>query len=193
MERESKFKSAGNPGTLAGAVVLVVLSALVAGCSTGYEKLSPQRYDGNYDVFSVLSWGGNQDVFLIKAYESEGKVALCGGYTQGASPASETGSREWADRSQVYIEDQMIGTAAFMAVTSVASFRDGSNPQIMKNDLEYRRPAMPCVRSNIPWKPSYKTARIERRGIQRILVRDGNQRRRSAESIARCDCAPLVR
>ena len=59
MKITSNRRAAGRPGPTPGAAALVVLSALLAGCSSGYEKLSPQSYDTDYEVFSVVSWSGN--------------------------------------------------------------------------------------------------------------------------------------
>ncbi len=64
-------------------LALFGLSAVLAGCSSDYETLSSQPFDTEYEIFSVLSRAGNLDLFLIKAFESDGKVALCGGVHEG--------------------------------------------------------------------------------------------------------------
>jgi hypothetical protein len=162
----------GRPGTVARISILAVLSVLIAGCGGGYEKLSSQPYDTDYEVFSVTSWSGQLDVFLVKAFESDGKVALCGGYTHGTSSFSTIGNRRWADLSQVYIEDTKIGTGEFMAQLPVYGFKDGEDPKALFIALQEKTPTMPCVRSKIPWKSEYGSAKLQRRGVKRLTVID---------------------
>jgi hypothetical protein len=172
MKNTSGRSAAGRLGTVPAAAALVVLSSLLAACSGGYEKLSSQPYDTDYDVFSVLSMRGNLDVFLIKAFESDGKVALCGGYTRGTSSFSTIGNRQWADISHVYIGDTKIGTAEFMAQMPVYGFKDGEDPKAMFIALQEENPSLPCVRSKVAWKAGYENAKIERRGPNRLRVFD---------------------
>jgi len=155
----------------AGAALLVIL-ALVVGCGSGYEKISAQSYDTDYEVFSLVSRSGNLDVFFIKAFESDGKVALCGGFTQGTSTLSTIGNRRWADISQIYIDDMKIGTASFMAQIPIYGFKEGHDPKALFLALQEKSPAMPCVRSKVLWKAEYESAKIERRGPQTIRVED---------------------
>ena len=108
----------------------------------------------------------------MKAFESDGKVALCGGYTRGTSSFSTTGNRRWADLSQVYIEDTKIGTAEFMAQLPVYGFKEGEDPKALLIALQEKAPAMPCVRSKIPWKSEYDSTKVQRRGVKRITVID---------------------
>ena len=159
-------------GTVRGATMLTVLSLLIAGCSGGYEELSSQPYDTDYEVFSLTSWSGQVDVFLVKAFESDGKVALCGGYTHGTTSFSTTGNKQWAELSQVYIGDTKIGTGEFMAQLPVYGFKDGEDPKAVFIALQEKSPTMPCVRSKIPWKSEYGSAKLQRRGVQRLTVID---------------------
>lgn len=172
MKNTSKSNAAGRPGSVPGIAALIVVSVLLAGCSNGYEKLSSQPYDTDYEVFSVLNWNGNLDVFLIKAFESEGKVALCGGYTRGTSSFATIGGRRWADMSQVYIEDTKIGTSVFMAQMPVYGFKQGEDPKAMFIALQEKNPSLPCVRSKVPWKAEFESAKVERRGAKRLRVED---------------------
>ena len=172
MKNPSNRIAAGTPALLPGAAVLAVVAALLAGCSSGYEKISSQPYDTDYEVFSVLSSRGNLSIFLIKAFEADGKVALCGGYTKGTSSFSTMGNRRWADISHVYLGDTKIGTAEFMAQMPVYGFRDGEDPKAMFIALQQKNPSLPCVRSKVPWKAEFESAKIERRGAKRITVQD---------------------
>ena len=172
MRRTGSHRAAERMGAAHGAAALVVLSALLAGCGGGYEKLSSQPYDTDYEVFSVLNWSGNLDVFLIKAFESDGKVALCGGYTKGTSSFAVIGGRRWADISQVYIDGTKIGTAEFMAPMPVYGLKDGEDPKAMFIALQEKNPSLPCVRSKVPWKAEFESAKIERRGAKRLRVED---------------------
>jgi len=151
---------------------MLVVSALLASCSDGYETMSAQPYDTDYEVFSVVSRAGNLDLFLIKAFESEGKVALCGGYTLGTSSFSSIGNRRWADLSQVYIEDVKIGQSSFMAQMPVYGFKEGQDPKALFLALLEEPPDLPCVRSRVPWKAEFGSAKIERRGPKRLRIAD---------------------
>jgi len=146
--------------------------ALLSACSSGYERISSQPYDTDYEVFSVIGWSGNVDVFMIKSFESEGMVALCGGYTRGTSSFATIGNRRWADSSQIYISDTKIGTGEFLAQMPVYGFKQGGDPKAMFLALQERTPALPCVKSRVPWKAEYESAKVERRGPKRITVAD---------------------
>ena len=172
MKNADRRNNGSRPAAVFGAAALLVVSALLAGCSDGYEKISAQPYDTDYEVFSVLSRAGNLDVFLIKAFESDGKVALCGAYTLGTSTFSTIGSRRWADASLVYIEDTKIGTASFMTQMPIYGFKQGEDPKALFLALQEKSPSLPCVRSRVPWKAEYGSAKIERRGPNRIRVED---------------------
>jgi len=154
------------------AAVLGVAVVLLAGCGSGYEKISSQPYDADYDVISVVGWSGNVDVFLAKAFESEGKVAMCGGYTTGASSFAAIGNRRWADISQIYVSDTKIGGGEFLAQMPVYGFKQGEDPKAMFLALLEEPPALPCVRSKVPWKAEYGSAKLERRGPKTITVSD---------------------
>lgn len=153
------------------ALLATGLAALSA-CSSGYEKISSQPYDAGYEVFSVVGWSGNLDVFVMKSFESEGMVALCGGYTMGTSSFATIGNRRWADISRVYIGDTKIGNGEFMAQVPVYGFKRGEDPKALFLALQEKTPALPCVRSRIPWKTEYQSVKIERRGPKRITVTD---------------------
>lgn len=173
MKHSGIFDTARRARRATGSAVLIALSALIAGCtSDGYEKLPPQAFDSDYKVFSVVGSldGSDLDIYLIKAYESEGNVALCGGYTRGRSIGSKMSNREWAVQSKVFIEDVKIGTAVFMDEIPVSGFRESDDPQGMINELAEKKPAMPCVRSNIPWKAGYENAKIERKGPELTII-----------------------
>ncbi len=172
MKNTSSRSAAGRLGIMPGMVALVVTLVLLAGCSGGYEKLSSQSYDTDYEVFSVLNWSGNLDVFLIKAFESEGKVALCGGYTKGTSSFAVIGGRRWADTSQVYIGETKIGSGEFMAQMPVYGVKQDEDPKAMFIALQEKNASFPCVRSKVPWKADFENAKIERRGPNRIRVFD---------------------
>ncbi len=81
-------------------------------------------------------------------------------------------NRRWADISQVYIDDTRIGTATFMAPVPVYGFKEGGDPKATFLELLGKNPSFPCVRSKIPWKAEYESAKIERRGVKRIRVSD---------------------
>jgi hypothetical protein len=151
-------------------MALVGLLTLVAGCSDGYEKIDPQLYNDDYEVFSVLNRAGNLSIFLINAFESDGKVALCGGYTKGGMAATNM-SRMWADTSQVYIDGTRIGTAQFMRELPVYGIGDGEDPNPMWRKIARMKPSMPCVRSEIPWKAKFGKSKIERKGADGIRIR----------------------
>lgn len=172
MKNANRRNSGSRPMTVFGAAAPIVISALLAGCSDGYETISAQPYDTDYEVFSVVSRAGNLDLFLIKAFESDGKVALCGGYTLGTSTFSTIGNRRWADISQVYIEDMKIGNASFMAQMPIYGFKEGQDPKALFLTLQEKSPALPCVRSSVPWKAEYGSAKINRRGPKKIRVED---------------------
>lgn len=151
------------------AVVIAVGLALLSACG-GYEKISAQPYDTDYEVFSVVGWSGNVDVFMIKTFESDGMVALCGGYTAGTSPIAKIASRQWADISQIYINDTKIGTGEFLGQMPVYGFKQGGDPKAMFLALQEEAPALPCVRSRVPWRAEYDSAKVNRRGPKRITV-----------------------
>lgn len=159
-------------GAMRRAAALAAGLALLSACSGDYEKISSQPYDTEYDVFSVVGWSGNLDVFLIKSFEWEGMVALCGGYTRGTSPFATIGNRRWADASQIYIRDTKIGTGEFLAQMPVPGFKQGGDPKALFLALLEEPPAVPCVRSRVPWKAEYRSAKLERRGPKRITVAD---------------------
>lgn len=162
----------GRRGEVPFAAALLMAAALLAGCSSDYEKLSSQPYDTDYEVFSVLNRAGNLDIFLIKAYESDGMVALCGGYTRGTSSFSMMATRQWADISEIYIEDIKIGNAGFMTQMPVYGFKDGEDPKSMFLALQETGPSLPCVRSKVPWKTEFESAKVERRGATKLRVYD---------------------
>lgn len=150
----------------------VLMLALLSACSSGYERISAQPYDIDYEVFSVVGWSGNVDVFMIKSFESEGMVALCGGYTEGMSPIAKIANRQWADISQIYISDTKIGTGEFLSQMPVYGFKQGGDPKATFLALQENTPALPCVRSRVQWKAEYDSAKVERRGPKRITVTD---------------------
>lgn len=160
------------PGAVRRAAVLAGWLALLSACSGGYEKISSHPYDTDYDVFSVVGWSGNVDVFMIKTFESEGMVALCGGYTRGTSSFATVGNRRWADTSQIYISDTRIGTGEFFKQMPVYGFKQGEDPKAMFLALLEEPPSLTCVRSRVPWKAEYGTAKLERRGPKTITVAD---------------------
>ena len=165
-------RGVAGPGIVRRAALLVAGLALLSACSGGYEKMSSQPYDNGYEVFSVVGWSGNLDIFMIKSFESEGMVALCGGYTMGTSSFATIGNRRWAGISQVYIGDTKIGNGEFMAQMPVYGFKRGEDPKALFLALQETNPALPCVRSRVPWKAEYQSAKIERRGPKRITVSD---------------------
>ncbi|UCH75850.1 MAG: hypothetical protein JSU82_08515 [Rhodospirillales bacterium] len=152
--------------------LMVVAGAMLAACSGGYEKIPSQSYDIDYDVFSVVGWSGNIDVFLIKTFESEGMVALCGGYTRGKTSFATIGNRRWADISEIYIDEVKIGNAEFMSQIPVSGFRQGDDPKDVFIALQEMTPSLPCVRSRVPWKEQYGSTKVERRGATQIVVED---------------------
>lgn len=172
MPDATRYRRCAKGRTRFRTLVLAAGLAALAACSSGYENIPPQSYDTEFDVFSVIGWSGNLDVFLIKAFESEGNVALCGGYTTGASSFATIGNRRWADISQVYIDGTKIGTGEFMAQMPVDGFKRGEDPTALFLALQEKNPELPCVRSRVPWKAEYGSAKIERRGSTKIRVED---------------------
>lgn len=172
------MKNSGNAGGIAwprsalGAVLLVVVGAVFSGCTGGYEKMSSQPFDTDYEIFSVVGRAGNLDLFLIKKFKSEGMVAFCGGYTLGTSSFSKQGNRRWADISQIYIGDVRVGTAAFMAQMPVYGFKQGEDPKAVFIALAEKDISLPCVRSKVPWNDEFESIKVERRGPDSIRVYD---------------------
>lgn len=145
---------------------------VLAGCS-GYEKLPQQSFDEDYKVFSVTSGkSGSLNVFFIKAFESDGKVGMCGGYTRGESSFGKQGSRYWADISKVKIGDTQIGSAEFMNEMPLYGFRGSQDFEDFSERLLESTPTTNCVRSDVPWRAEFESMEIERTGPNKVRIYD---------------------
>jgi hypothetical protein len=154
-----------------GSIIATVV-LFVAGCST-YAYLPEQNVDGDYKVFSVIeNKSGVYNIFVVKLFESDGKVAMCGGYTRGESSFSTQGARNWADISKIKVGDTVVGNADFMDEMPVYGFRDSAEFESFISRLLETAPATNCVRSDVAWQPEFETMEIERTGPNSIRVFD---------------------
>jgi len=159
-------------GHLMRVMVIPAAVLVLAGCSS-YEFLPEQSLDENYKIFSVIqNKSGSLNVFFIKPFESEGNLAMCGGYTRGDSSFGKQGSRYWADVSKVKLGDTQIGSAEFMNEMPVYGFRDSQDLTGFVAQVLEKTPATNCVRSDVPWDPEFATIQIERTGPKRIRIFD---------------------
>lgn len=156
---------------VAKSLAIPAVIALLAGCSS-YEKLPKQSFDDEYRVFSAISFTGKTDYFFIKPYEFEGKLAMCGGYTQGGTSFATQGSRRWADISQIYVDGSKIGNADFMVEMPVYGLEPGRDPKEMWLELVTKKSATRCVKSDVDWNPKLQKAKFERKGPSSIRVFD---------------------
>ncbi len=155
---------------LRAGLVAAMLVAL-AGCSS-YEAAPEQSFDDNYRVFTALQIGRRTNYYFIKPYELDGKLAMCGGYTQGATTFSDLGSRNFADISQIYVDGSKIGNSDFMIEMPVFGLETGRDPKEMWLELVTKKPATRCVKSDVDWKPELLKAKFERKGPNRIVIFD---------------------
>lgn len=139
----------------------LMLAALV-GCS-GYDKLPQQNVDDDYQVFLTTVGGGDLTVYLIKAFEVDGKVAMCGGFTSGSSALGKNIDRNFADISQVYLDGIKIGNGDFMVVMPV-HFRQGVESAEFWTRIAAEKPATNCVKTNVDWRPEFADAEFQRKG-----------------------------
>lgn len=154
-------------GRLGRTVLCVVALGVVAACSS-YEKLDQQAVDEDYQVFSVTHGrGGDLKLFLIKAFEYDGKTAMCGGFTKGNTALSSNMGRNWADVSQVYLDDVKLGNADFLVEMPIY-LRIGDDPKEIWTKMARERPATNCVKTDVDWRPSFEQAKFERKGPNRI-------------------------
>ena len=157
-------------GKLIRITSVVMAFAALAGCSS-YEKLPQQNVDGDFKVFMVTTGHGDLTLYLIKAFEMDGKVAMCGGYTSGSNPASNNISRQFADISQVYLDDTKLGNSDFLIMMPIY-LREGVESEEVWAELESKRPATNCVKTEIDWRPEFANAKFERKGPNSVKVFD---------------------
>lgn len=159
----SKFagiRAVRNPAKVALAIVTI---ATLVGCSS-YEKLPQQNANRDYQVYMVTTGnGGDLTLFLIKAFEVDGKVAMCGGFTSGSSALAKNIDRNFADISQVYLDGTKLGNSDFL-IRMPIHFRQGDDPEEGWTRLASEEPATNCVKTNVDWRPEFANAEIERKG-----------------------------
>jgi hypothetical protein len=141
---------------------IVVLAALLGGCASlsPYDRMGSRPADASYRKLvlsssSTAGSGSSVDVTLfIKAFDSGGKLGLCGYYL-----ASGSGSD--------YIE--MVGDQLSSAdsVLSVDSEKVG-DLSLLRWSASERDAVANCVQSKVAWKSSYSGGRI---GISTPAVR----------------------
>ena len=154
-------------------IMVVPAAVLVLASCSGYEKLPAESMDGNYKVFSVISGNaGSMNIFFIRLFESEGMLAMCGGYTRGESSFGKQGSRYWADVSKVRLGDTEIGSAEFMNEMPVYGLRDSQEFEEFVAQILEAPPATNCERSDVPWRDEFKIMEIERTGPNTITIFD---------------------
>jgi len=167
VQQMKRFRGRRAVSQAAKAAFGVTTLAVLAGCSS-YERLPQQSVDGDYTVFSVTGGGhGDLKLFLLKAFEDDGKTALCGGFTSGVSAISTNLGYDWANVSQIYLDDVKLGNADFMAAMPVY-LRVGDDPKEIWTELARKKPTTNCVRTEVDWQPSFLDAKFERKGPNRI-------------------------
>lgn len=155
---------------LAVAAMATAIATLLGACSN-YESLPPQAIDREYHVLMVTVGQGDLKLFLIKAFEVDGKVAMCGGFTSGGSAISNNASRTFADVSQVYLDGTKIGNSDFLNMMPVY-FRQGDSPEDVWTELLAKQPATNCVKSDIDWRPQFRDGEFESKGPSSVTVFD---------------------
>jgi len=167
VQQMKEFKGRRAVSKAAKAAYGVTILAVLAGCSS-YEKLPQQSVDQDYKVFSATGGtSGDLKLFLLKAFEDDGKTALCGGFTSGASAISTNLGYDWANVSQIYLDDVKLGNADFMTAMPVY-LKVGDDPKEIWTELARKKPVTNCVRTGVDWQPSFLDAKFERKGPNRI-------------------------
>jgi hypothetical protein len=132
---------------------LVAIALVLAGCAgSPYNSIGTETADQSYRtlVLTAQSSGGWRSPttisLFIKAFESNGKLGLCGYYTTSGSSSAYTdlvGNMLASNDSQLQIGGEVVGSLRFLRW----------NPS-------QRDAVANCVEARAAWDPSYSVGQI---------------------------------